>query len=927
MQYTMESRTELATLKEQLSEKELKVYELELRVKDLKAEVKDLSDAKDKLAIANRNARVLEEENNGLHSKLRALEGEHGAYTGTTETSEAQNLIRENSELRNTLREKQFAADKAAEEYRLKEAGIDRTIKDLSEARERLALENERQAKELESVRREFVEVQRQLDEERETARETNDLWHQEKERYIQRLEELSSGIKRAEGMRSPKKDARAPRDRGTDEPLSVMLLKEEVSELEGKLKEAQEALWRKEKEWLSSEAALKSEIAALQGTPGAEAKSDTEIYRALQSQIASLKEEITTLRGERRQSRLFNPVDFETESVYPYMESERGSSIRPSPRIAEVPNQRAAQMYSSAVQENDGLRHEIDHLKVKMIGMQSAIDEKTVRCQELEVMLAAAKKNPAGALQVGGPSYGEGKRRGEQPSATPSRTSSTLQPPADEANVLRRKVRELQTVVDAQKAAQEQKDTINSVRQKECLRQIEELLLETERLREVANNARNGGDEAGGNGTDMDSVMRLSKDKRDSVEDVMRLLEAAWAAEDEARRLLRKANYEAAAMANQDAFKDEEIRRLQKALDDMEDRLRDAQADRDALDKLRDDLRDRDDRIADLERIIRDLEKGNRDLENRARAADGDHDNYRNKLKRKENEAKDLANKIADLQRQLRDLEDDRKAANRARDNAVDDLNRRLEDTRRENDQLRRQLAAPRDSPRRDWSANARSGTPRMSTRSPRVSARVRSPELALSHLSVRSSEERKRNAVPEGAHLAVTIVELADVLRNGRPITEPGYIIIKLKSIKEKYKTSVKELASVVRFDETFVFYLAQPDQDVITLHVFYKPKSSSREYHIGDACFSMATLYRGVTRQRIAPVAQNPGTQEARRAAQVEVLLQTDDFGKMTVPTEAEVEDERLRFNELVSKLEDSAPEKLHAADVYMASMQLQ
>ncbi|KAG5468717.1 hypothetical protein CUR178_01552 [Leishmania enriettii] len=160
--------------------------------------------------------------------------------------------------------------------------------------------------------------------------------------------------------------------------------------------------------------------------------------------------------------------------------------------------------------------------------------------------------------------------------------------------------------------------------------------------------------------------------------------------------------------------------------------------------------------------------------------------------------------------------------------------------------------------------------------------------------------------------------------MLRNGRPITEPGYVIIKLKSIKEKYKTSVKTLSSVIRFDETFVFYLAQPDQDVITLHVFFhKPRGGSREFHIGDACFSMATLYRGVTRRRIAPVVQSPGTKEARRAAQVEVLLQTDDFGKMMEPTKEEVEEESMRFKVLVKKFENGTPEMLHAVDVYMAS----
>lgn len=86
-------------------------------------------------------------------------------------------------------------------------------------------------------------------------------------------------------------------------------------------------------------------------------------------------------------------------------------------------------------------------------------------------------------------------------------------------------------------------------------------------------------------------------------------------------------------------------------------------------------------------------------------------------------------------------------------------------------------------------------------------------------------------------------------------------------------------------------------------------------------------MATLYRGVPRQRIAPVVQNPGTRDAMRAAQIDVVLQTDDFGRSIIPAASELEDEQLRFNEMVRRLESGAVEKLHAADVYIASTELQ
>lgn len=874
------------SLKEQLSEKSLRVYELELYSAELAAQVKELSDVKDKLMVANRNSRTLEEENSNVIMRLKKLDGGKIDPSFFPSGIEAAKLIRENEELRASLRDLNASLDKVKGSSKTKETDLEKQLQNATEHCDRMVNERERQGKELESARRQCVDLQRALDEEKDTAHAAADLWEQERERYEQKIDDLLASAKRAERF-SATADSR-PRERPNG--LQELLLKEEVEQLEKKLKVAEDRLWSKEKEWVRAEADLRCNLTEAHASV-AEAGNEREVYRSLQDQIAALKREILQLRGEKRAARPmpFMPMDSDISSLRDGFTAPSGARGVSGPGgraggpggdgALEGP---AMQQLNELAADNDAMRDEIHDLKMQLLDGRLATEEKNVQVKELEAALAAAgpKRN--------GSASGVGSRRGGGGySATASHNGDAdineqsymnrMRNPEREVADLRKKVRDAQKELGDTRASLEQKNAVNEARLKECHAQIDELLQENATL------YSNGGGGGAGSGTSIGggddefpdhfmSVIRLSRDKRESVEDVMRLLESSWENETDAMRQARLAKMQGAAMASHDAMRDEEMRRLQAIIDELRDRLNAAEADRDANDDLRDRIRDLEDAIAALRR----------QKEREAKEADA---------LRKE---ADAFRKEADaLRKQMRDTEGkDRDADGKNRD----DLRRMQE----ENNKLRRQLA-----------------------RSP---ARLAPSNGALSQLSVRSSDEKTRAPIPEGAHLAVTVVELCDVMRNGGPLTEPGYIIIKLKSIKEKYKTSVRELSSVIRFDESFEFYLAQPDQDVITLHVFYKPKDSNREYHIGDACFSMATLCRGIARQRIAPVAQCPGTKEACMAAQIEVTLQTDDFGRMVRPTEADIEDETHRFNEMVTAFETSAPEKLHAVDVYMASREL-
>lgn len=870
------SQEQVRSLKEQLSQREFKIGELEIRVKDLFSEAKDLDE---KLRIANRNARVLEEENSNFHLRLKSFEKGDEVASFLPHQKEAMQLIQENESLRGSLADAESRARDAGIMNRENDNIYNKQLRSITEECEKMQRERAREIKELENTRHQCAELQRLLDEEQETAKATRDLLEQERERHQQKLDELVGSMKRNDKLLASR-DVRT-KDGYVKEPVQQTVLKEEVAELEQKLRATQQRLWDKERDYSNLLSSHKKELFA---RPSSEigAQADREVFRALKDQVKSLQEEIESLRLERHSSRMVPVIRIDGGESIPMTEI---GSVNITPQTS---SSKWMDQYNILAKVNEELRDEIDRHKANLLRLQNVSDEKDLRCKELEAQIYTTRNrntnhSPAPLSSRLSPSGGE------QSNVKGHSVDQEAVIPSNKTAELKRRILELEVELRNLKGSQEQKDTINGVRMKELQKQVDELLVENDHMRQ-GNEARRTVDDGSIpllTSDTIDGVMRLTKDKRESVEEVMRLLEVSWESDDDSRRQLRRARYHNAAMVNNEAMKDEEIRRLQKIIEDLENRLND-------MSKARDE-------VADLKTSVKDLREATDDLKKRNRALDSENDK---------------------LRRQAEDSEKKRDASLQKEERRVDDLSRRMDALKDENEQLKRRLAAQR-------SAGSQPISPRISGRSPRPSPRRRTPEktMALSQLSVRSMDEQRRSAVPEGAHLAFTVVELAGVLRNGRPITEPGYIIIKLKSIKEKYKTSVKDLSSVIVFDETFVFYLAQPDQDVITLHVFYKVKGSSREYHIGDACFSMATLYRGIPRQRIAPVVQNPGTKDARRAAQVEVHLQTDDFGKMMDPSDAEIEDEELRFKELVKKFESSAPERLHATDVYMASSELQ
>lgn len=882
------------TLKEQLREKELVIYELELQVNTLKADIEDLCDAQEKLEIANQNARILEEENSNLLNKMKSMVSGEIDASFFPAGMEAAKLIRESSNLRHKL----LSSENTVKELTLRvsqlESDLERLARDANGKDDKLRMENERVIKELESSRGLCVENQHHLESEQEAFRSSADLWEKERARYSQKIEDLlASGMRPSSILTNREFHSSG---KSTDIPIQQVLLQEEVEQLEDRLKKAQERQWVKEKSWLKTEVELKKELALLQQDQSGDHSLDREVIRALQSQVSTLKEEILTLRNSQRTGRTVPSLtyDDDKESLLQenIMKPQHMASNKPS---QDTSSKSLMEKLQVSYREKDNLKEQLDDLRGKLFNAQALVEERNLRCKELEVALAAANNKVRQAsqrLDSGNPTTpDEGRSRFTGASLTILDVSEAK---------MQRQIRDLQNELSEMRAAKEQTDAINSIRIKEYQYQIEELLQENENIRHFDDFEP---EEHGKLIADQSSaVTRLLRDKRDSVEDVMRLLEGAWSAEEQFQHAARQAAYRGTSKGSNDTLKDDEIRRLHQIIDNLQDPLNAAEADRKVTERMRMENDRRGGRMGRLEEEIEDLKE-----------------RLKIDRERKDNNIRGLSRENEALREKVMAIEKERPGSGAVQRSGVqkqDDQQREFDAPPSEHNRYKRDVAR---SQRKDLSA---------SNRSPRVSARHRTTDYTtLSQLSVRSSDERKRTAIPEGAHLSVTVLELSDVLRNGRSITEPGFVIIKLKSIKEKYKTSVKELSSVIRFDESFEFYLAQPDQDVITLHIFYKPKGSSREYHVGDACFSMATLYRGIPRYRIAPVVQNPGSKEARPSGQVEVVLQTDDFGKMAIPSDAELEDEKLRFIKMTNKFQNSAPERLHAVDVYVASTELQ
>ncbi|CAD2214945.1 viral A-type inclusion protein [Angomonas deanei] len=672
-------------LKEQLSEKELRIYELELEVKDLKTEVGTLYNVKDKLELANRNARVLEEENIELHSLVKGK-------NFTSSRNEATKLIKENEELRRALEEREEELKGNLSKIRADSNSQEKALREAFSEKEKISMESERMAKELDNSRRQCLEIKQILDDERETVKHERELWSQEKSRFEQKINELLDGRFEA----GAKKDARSKVSTNT---VQYSLHKEEVDFLENKVKEIQQKLWVKEKEWSQRENELKLQIAQL-STSGNVRNTDKNVIFGLQAQIAALQDEIKNIRDQSK-SQQTPALNDDVESVVSYKPAYGKPTSRST---SNLPSE-----YEALLKENEELRTRLDKYTKDNEILQSQVDDGNLTIEELEYALTVTRANDA--------------NKGN--SAAPLRNNA-----AEDAE---RKAKKLENKLNDLRSAKEQQQLLNDVRQKEYQKQIENLLAENNDFRALSNSNLGS-----------DSIARLLKDKRDCVEDVMRLLEAAWQGEEEARSLLRKAQYQLAQLAEANALKDEEIRNLQKALENMEDRLRNMFGENE---KLRKELEEKDDLLDDLENKLRDLQAKLNDLEK-------ENEGLRADVKRKEKENANLKSLVDDLERQI-------DANGKGRDDEIGALEDLLNDLRNENNRLRQQLASA-NSPQRFASSPKR--------------------------ITDSQTSDRRRSAVPEGAHLSVTIVELLDVMRNGLPITEPGYIIVKLKSIKEK-------------------------------------------------------------------------------------------------------------------------------------------
>nr|CCC90094.1 unnamed protein product [Trypanosoma congolense IL3000] len=879
-----------ANLREQLAAKELNEYEQEVRLRELRQQLKELSDIEGKLILANRNARVLEEENNSLLMKLKA--GDMGDSVTTQFRPEAVKLIDENNALRSEVQELRALLNKVQH----RETQFDQKGKNVNDQQEKIDLQTALLKKRNSELEEQLQEVQHQW----LLAKET---WENERSRNLQDYEELLASIKRFDGT-AQQRDNYDGKEYGGSQHLQQALLKEDIAELEEKLQLCEERSRAKEHEWHRMEAALRHEISMLKGNS---VGSGGDVYRVIQQQLDSFKDEVSSFREVRKSSDIMRDrlhMDtYQTDcgddkmTYFEYDDGAKESRIQ----SLEALNSNISKKNELLMRENEHLHKEIGQLHLRNSRIEEESNELEVRIKELEITLASTEKDLASHKAHGTP----GNR------GTGYYDINEMKSTLEENEQLRASLLECNKQIALLTAASEENVVANESIRVAHQAEVARLLSQNENLQQrvlLLSSRRNSAGELIRDSNDFNikeneqrSLMKtipesmvldkFLKERSESTEDFMRALETAWSEEQDARRKIKR-------IIQQDMHKESERRQSNlQLLQSEKHRLSHEIVD------LRQANKNKEFRIQELQDSLNALKK---------RLSDEDANNrlHSDALK---------GTLIEDRMRRLEEALTHKEHSGIAhkKDQKLKELNGQLSALREANDGLWKQLVSLKDE--RNESQRQQS---RRNSRSTRRSARRRSMERISHPPPSPPLVERKKNAVASGAHLAVTIVELRDLMRSGRPITEPGYVIIKVKSVKEKYKTSIKELVSAIRFNETFYFILAQPDEDVIPFHVFYKPKGNSREYHVGDAAFTMATLHRGVPRRRVAIVAQNPGTRDARRAGEVEIVLQSDDFGMLSTPTMAQIEDDNIRFKELQKRIEMNSPESLHCVDVLMA-----
>lgn len=748
--------------------------------------------------------------------------------------------------------------------------------------------------------------------------------------------------------------------------PLSSdPILQEENHRLEDQLKNVREKQWIKEKEWLKANQELQEDNYRLQAL--LQKVNQSEVFHMVKGNLTSLQDEIDKLKEDKNRSAL---TSTSTSSVVPSYSTSKlspgddvglnslryvGESVEDRyTRLATVPspaedssthtfrghhpqskgalplsgqtNNAAAaatalssdvlKNYQKAMDDNVKLRAELEQCKQKVRKIESLMEGKTLECRELEVKVATLQKK---VLEVGARPYSADQAN---PTGRSSSSSSSQQSPYTSADTvsLQEEVKQLRnslartqsTSLDFQRRCEDlschnralQNEVDHLKGQLEVIQSTEKLHVSKELQQRRSKNKElawvedeeeeeytsdEGGSTYRSGAVPLPShLLQLSRDRRDCLDELVRQLEQQWALED--------------------PFNSHTFLSFPSSLQWSRYPVHSTLPASTAL-----------------------------PLDAPQRASPRSRTSERLNAKEERESFHTPPVKPSDDRRQKK------KASKTKEVTAIQCLNKKTEKQQESiyednNSQKEREKKTKKElyavlSP--SLTSNSFHSSQVLSKSPSAVLTRAEKEERLLllnQHpLSAKSSSGEEENEKPleeisEGAHLSVTVLQLEQLSRHGHKFNaEEGEVFIKLKSLKEKYKTSLRPFATpAICFGEVFQFHLAQPHQDVISLHVYFKSHSlPSREYHIGDCCFSLATLFKGIPRERTAPIVENATTPLASTAGMITVRLQTDDFGIERIPTAEEINNERLRFAKRVNLYTKYAPEKLHTVDVFMAT----
>lgn len=749
-------------------------------------------------------------------------------------------------------------------------------------------------------------------------------------------------------------------------------LLQEEINRLEYQLKSFREKQWDKEKEWLKENKELQDDITRLQAL--LQKTSQPEVFRMIKGNLLTLQDEIEKLREEQKEggatsssaspsfssSNLawgsgegVNPFRYIGEraedryaalaAVPPLNAEETNASMdRCHDSIAFSPSRMKSSAaaagglsrdvlsnYRKTMDENVKLRADLESAKQKVRLLDSLLDEKNVECRELQVKVATLQKQVTdGCLR----SHSTESVSPTGRSSSANNLSKNQHKHIGTAALLEEEVKQLRNALahsqgtsqDFQRRCEDlschsralqneinylraQLDKKNSTEEERTPRgHSKDIFKKMARDNEEAYSYEQGGSRGGRPSSAepfffLDAFCQLSKDRRDCLDELMRQLEQQWAIEDPynshtycfhlpmGQSIVCPAVVESpacppSAISSTPRFSSSNIAGspTEKSGHPKEERLlpdrgsRRLSSDPQQKRKGKKSKKGEVDQLSDPKGLPE--VEGEDNAEKRPYKDDELEGPYEKKWKRKETVLKPASSRSPSSSYRR------------------SEVGCRSPPIMLPEDQVEEHLILSRKH-----SSSPTSG------------------------VAVENGRDL-REAAPEGAHLRVTVIQLEALRRQGRTLTTgDGEIFIKLKSFKEKYKTSLRPFTTpVVHFGEAFQFYLAQPHQDVISLHVYFKSHSAPpREYHIGDCCFSLATLFKGIPRERRAPIVENAATPMAVTSGIITIQLQTDDFGVPRIPSAKEIADERLRFEKRVQLYQKYAPEKLHTVDVFMAT----